>query len=333
MSGSSSAFNIDSPSQHRPSGVWTAHLPAPSVAAAACGVLDGLFPLTPAYDAWLGNLLKHRPWQPAASDAYDSTRFYPTLQRLVRDLHGGTSPYAGLEKFSPSEMKKWTKAYPSQAQVQSHEIVSKVIRTLGSPPRLMLEVGSFIGSGAVHVWSKLATLTHAQGKDEERLVICADTWQGATMMRLGSHPKIFSMKHGFPNIGEVFLRRMLSEGLEKTIVPLAFPSIGTARLLYLLGYKLDLIYVDSAHELGETLVELHMFYQLLRPGGMLMGDDLSWPAVHHDVSSFAACHNLSFSQFGKQWFVQKPLTKVSTPKDGDNRADLAPQTSSQSAVG
>ena len=43
---------------------------------------------------------------------------------------------------------------------------------------------------------------------------------------------------------------------------LPLPSVLTARLLYLLGYRLDVIYLDSAHELGETLVELHLLYQV-----------------------------------------------------------------------
>ena len=87
------------------------------------------------------------------------------------------------------------------------------------------------------------------------------------------------------------------------------PSILTARLLYFLGYRLDVIYVDSAHELGETLVELHMFYLLLRPGGLLMGDDLEWPAVAHNVKLFVRCHNASLVTVGGQggqWFVRKP---------------------------
>ena len=67
-----------------------------------------------------------------------------------------------------------------------------------------------------------------------------------------------------------------------------------AKLLYLLGYRIDVVYVDSAHEIGETLIELFMYWQLLRPGGVLTGDDwLEFPAVKHDVSLFALCVNQS----------------------------------------
>ena len=122
-----------------------------------------------------------------------------------------------------------------------------------------------------------------------------------------SHKHIISYKQGFPDLAETFRRRIATEGMENIIYPLALPSLLTARLLYLLGYQLDVIYVDSAHEVGETLVELHLFYLLLRPNGLLMGDDIGWPAVSHDVDVFAKCHGLSVIRFGrKQWYVKKP---------------------------
>ena len=54
----------------------------------------------------------------------------------------------------------------------------------------------------------------------------------------------------------------------------------------------DLIYLDSAHEAGETRLELNRAWAILAPGGILYGDDFDkyWPGVHGDVSSFAKHH-------------------------------------------
>ena len=41
----------------------------------------------------------------------------------------------------------------------------------------------------------------------------------------------------------------------------------------------DFVYLDAAHEKGETLIEIRRAFDLLRPGGVLVGDDLDWPAV------------------------------------------------------
>lgn len=88
-----------------------------------------------------------------------------------------------------------------------------------------------------------------------------------------------------------------------------------------------MIYLDSAHEIDETYIELCLYWRQLRPGGILMGDDYGWPAVRTDVDRFVA----DFGPNGKNelavsvdetsgvetplhmfgvyfnWFVRKPL--------------------------
>ncbi len=46
-----------------------------------------------------------------------------------------------------------------------------------------------------------------------------------------------------------------------------------------------LIYLDSAHEEVETLLEMTLAWRLLPDNGVLMGDDWGWPAVSRDVSA------------------------------------------------
>ena len=53
----------------------------------------------------------------------------------------------------------------------------------------------------------------------------------------------------------------------------------------------DVIYLDSAHEMDETFIELIVAWKTLKPGGVLFGDDWNWKAVEHDVSRFASLHN------------------------------------------
>ena len=299
-------FNSSSP--QRSSLAWLTTVPGPEVDEAACKVLQSLFTLPPASDAWLPHLIKKRAWQPSAANGTDSTRFYPNRSQLLADLYelgGSMPPYDGVQPFADDERTRVENAYASSAQRSASMLREVVIKQLGGAPRTILEVGSFIGSGAVHAWAPLARLY--RGPDAPGIVICADTWQGALMMKFASHKNIISYKQGFPDIAETFRRRIATEGMKNVIYPLALPSLLAARVLYLLGYQLDVIYVDSAHEVGETLVELHLFYLLLRPNGLLMGDDISWPAVSHDVDLFAKCHGLSVIRFGhNQWYVKKP---------------------------
>lgn len=174
-------------------------------------------------------------------------------------------------------------------------------------PKLVVEVGSFIGSGAINVWGEFLRGTGT--------VLCVDPWQGDLVMRLWPRDSNVFYKFGmgsgaFPTLGQTFMRRVVGEGLQSTVFPLPIPSLTGARLLFLLGYRVDVVYLDSAHERGETAAETMLYFQLLRPGGLLMGDDYSgFPAVEHDVSMVAGCLGLRVQLFGEsnnQWLIQKP---------------------------
>ena len=55
--------------------------------------------------------------------------------------------------------------------------------------------------------------------------------------------------------------------------------------------------------------QLHLYWSLLRPGGVLLGDDIDVSdAVRHDVRQFAACHNLSIQLFApNEYLIQKKV--------------------------
>jgi hypothetical protein len=116
---------------------------------------------------------------------------------------------------------------------------------------------------------------------------------------------------GYPTLYRKFLSNMHNHHLERVVYPFALPSIVAARVLTDFNWRVDLIYIDSAHELGETLVELTLYYALLRPGGLLMGDDYEgFPAVAHDVQLFALCKNATVVRLPNlpngQWLIHKP---------------------------
>ena len=105
------------------------------------------------------------------------------------------------------------------------------------------------------------------------------------------------------------MRRVASEGLTEVLHPLPISAQAGARLLYLLGYRVDVVYLDTAHERGETLAEAHLYFQLLRPGGLLIGDDIDtqFEAVNQDIRIFAKCQNATLAKLGDgfHWFIRK----------------------------
>merc|ERR1712232_136347 len=92
------------------------------------------------------------------------------------------------------------------------------------------------------------------------------------------------------------------------IIPFPVSSIIGARWLQATGFAPSLIYLDSAHEVDETYYELCLYWHILAPGGILMGDDYGWLAVRLDVDRFVKDKGLKLNMFGVyyNWFIKKP---------------------------
>lgn len=130
-------------------------------------------------------------------------------------------------------------------------------------------------------------------------------------MRLGRMVKLED--DGRPFLYTRFLANMLAKNLENTVFPYPQTSILAARTLAYFRWNIDIVYVDSAHEMGETFIEMFLYYQLLRPGGLLIGDDYGkFKAVAHDVDAFAKYVGSEVyfipNTVAGQWLLQKKYT-------------------------
>ena len=71
----------------------------------------------------------------------------------------------------------------------------------------------------------------------------------------------------------------------------------------------DLIFLDSAHSLGETFVEIAAFWSILPSGSYIFGDDYdTFPGVKHDVDLFCSMYKLELqrSPSARIWGLRKP---------------------------
>eukprot|EP00747_Dinoflagellata_sp_TGD_P028253 gnl/TRDRNA2_/TRDRNA2_133140_c1_seq1.p1 gnl/TRDRNA2_/TRDRNA2_133140_c1~~gnl/TRDRNA2_/TRDRNA2_133140_c1_seq1.p1 ORF type:complete len:198 (-),score=11.60 gnl/TRDRNA2_/TRDRNA2_133140_c1_seq1:90-683(-) len=133
-------------------------------------------------------------------------------------------------------------------------------------------------------------------------ILCADPWTGDVNMWdwhkniLNRHGWDFLLadKYGIPRIYETFLANVAQKKHEDIILPLRATSIVSIRLLARLHetgrlpYLPQVIYLDSAHEKDETLMELKAAWSILAKGGVLWGDDWKWPAIRNAVGKFMA---------------------------------------------
>lgn len=220
----------------------------------------------------------------------------PGFEQVSMQLFGVPNIYANYQP-PPTQQEG---AYATHIQAATLE---RLLALLGKPPRMGLEVGSYVGHGAC--------VLGAFVKQYNGLLLCIDTWCGDVNMWLGSaFASTMGKEDGNPDLYHHFMSRIMDAGLQDTVIPLRVSSVVAARMLKVMGYKIDFAYLDSAHEAGETFLEMNLYYDLLRPGGVLLGDDFSWfPAVKYDVLKFMEFKHLQgqLMEDRQTWLVQKPL--------------------------
>ena len=216
-------------------------------------------------------------------------------QEIRRVLFGSQDVYADA---GPSD-----NGYP-----HTHLSEALVERVIGErKPQYWVEVGSMLGGSALLV----ARVAERLGCELD--IVCVDPFTGDVNMwaweqdlvRQGKW-RFLGLVNGAPTIRQRFLANVKDAGFEGVINPLpATGIVGMNVLERVSNYRPDVVYVDSAHEEDETFLELSTAWDFLVKGGLLMGDDLDWPAVRNDVYKFAGSVGAQVEVVGNQWLVGK----------------------------
>ena len=137
-------------------------------------------------------------------------------------------------------------------------------------PRLIIEVGSWKGASAIHM-AKLAPQAE---------ILCIDTWLGSAEM--WDYPDL-KRHHGFPQVYYTFASNVVHFVGRERICPLPLSSTAAATLLKRRGVLADVVYIDGAHEYVDVRRDIEEYWPLVRPGGILFGDDYGHPEVYQAV--------------------------------------------------
>jgi hypothetical protein len=158
-------------------------------------------------------------------------------------------------------------------------------------PSYIVEFGSMLGGSAI----KMADVLEKNGMKAE--IICVDPFVGDINMwdwEKNAEWKFLRLTDGVPTIYKRFLANCQLHGHEQRILPINTTTMIGAGLLLRLAEQgrihgmPNYVYLDSAHLPEETFMELKAAWALLPEGGVLFGDDWSWPAVRADVERFSA---------------------------------------------
>jgi hypothetical protein len=207
------------------------------------------------------------------------------IQEVVNELYLGESPFLFVDRSMKDMGYPHTNIIPAR--------IDKVLQEVS--PTFWLELGSMTGGSAIRVAERIKALKM------KTQMVCVDPFTGDVNMwdweKKLTHNKewrFLALKNGRPTIYDRFLANISESGHADVIVPLQCTAMVGLKLLKRLkdqGRLSELpqvIYLDSAHELEETFVELKAAWDILPERGLLWGDDWSWEAVREDVSKFCA---------------------------------------------
>jgi len=209
-------------------------------------------------------------------------------KRIYDEIHANDI-YAGLESFCKHAGIKPMLHLGSA----NHDVPFDVI--IGNnKPRLIIEIGSYLGSSAI-----LMANTLKKHGVEDFTIICIDTWLGSPENYVNpedeEHNILKHAKHGYPVMYYQFLLNIKEAGLENYIIPIPNTSYNAITIIKHIFDKYNLqacmIYDDGAHDTHSVQQDVFYYYQFLKPGGIMCGDDLVWKTVEAGVIN--ALHDLN----------------------------------------
>ena len=56
----------------------------------------------------------------------------------------------------------------------------------------------------------------------------------------------------------------------------------------------------------DSRADLELYWEILRPGGALVGDDFDWHEIHMNVLEFAFLQKVEFKAFDNKFAMRKP---------------------------
>jgi predicted O-methyltransferase YrrM len=108
-----------------------------------------------------------------------------------------------------------------------------------------------------------------------------------------------------PSLYQLFLFNMKHEGLDDRVLPVWNFTRWGSRMLAHWGVVADLIYVDAAHDEEFVWADLNDYWPLLRRGGVMFGDDLTYPGVAAALGRFVEKEGVVLNKTDGQWWILK----------------------------
>jgi len=171
---------------------------------------------------------------------------------------------------------------------------------------------------AVHGWTREVQLRYlirqVRALPDRALVVELGVWQGRSVLALaeacrGTGKRVFAIDpwadydegggpvsgylaqygvRSFEEVYQAYLAHCRRLALEEWIVTVRAPSVETART-WSRG-PVSLVFIDASHHYDAVSADLEAWVPLVRPDGVVCGDDWEWDSVRRAVQDFVARH-------------------------------------------
>lgn len=156
---------------------------------------------------------------------------------------------------------------------------------------VFVEVGSWQGQSSCFMAVEI--LNSSKNID----FYCVDTWEGSA-----EHQNKEIIKSG--QLYSKFLENI--EPVKQVIKPMRMSSVDAAREFK--DESVDFVYLDGSHDYESVRSDIYAWYPKLKKGGLMSGDDCTWPGVVKAVNEFVttSCHTLHILGFEDVWgFIKR----------------------------
>ena len=171
-------------------------------------------------------------------------------------------------------------------------------------PRTIIEVGTWYGQSAITMGRAVKELGLPTN------IICVDTWLGAIEFwddMAHTPERNLLQKNGYPQAYYQFLSNVVHQGLQDVILPFPNTSLIAGRYMKKHAIEADMIYIDASHDYEDVKMDLKTYWPLVSSGGVMFGDDYTWPDVAQAVNEFAESNKLKRELVGGVfWILRKP---------------------------
>eukprot|EP00747_Dinoflagellata_sp_TGD_P213744 gnl/TRDRNA2_/TRDRNA2_86661_c0_seq1.p1 gnl/TRDRNA2_/TRDRNA2_86661_c0~~gnl/TRDRNA2_/TRDRNA2_86661_c0_seq1.p1 ORF type:complete len:375 (+),score=54.73 gnl/TRDRNA2_/TRDRNA2_86661_c0_seq1:101-1225(+) len=286
----------------------------------------------------------------------------PVAHTLVEELFLGRDPLAetaGLQDVDVHLDEGMTHV--------NYRDIDMVLEMAPQPVSFWLELGAFEGGSAVLTAERAKAKSSASHTaPSEVSIVAVDTFLGDARVlweRPAAERSRLLRADGTVALLDRFKANVLRAGHADSILPMPATSVVALRVVLSLAHRgvvphPQVIYLDSAHEEGEVLLELRLAWEALAPEGILFGDDWLLPGpgdptggVRRDVLRFAEAHEselddtlgpiaqpmrtlgrprpglfVSYNSF--QWFLRKRASAAAGPSTATKAPSVAPTAAS-----